>query len=420
MRYDVAVVGAGPAGSATAIAAARASLSVILFEREDKGRDKYCGGGITEAAKKWLAELGAKEAQETFEVICEGHVLVLPGLRLLIDRVRGNSYAMVRRCVFDTKLMEIAESYGARLLTATEVVSISTQKDYVLLMDRKGERYEASYVVLATGMRDRLVRSLGFPRIPPEHIGHCWGTEATYDSKRQIVKWRQSFGFTPIFIMFGIVTYGYFWVFPKASHMNVGMGTTLRESTKYRKLHKESYIRGLEVAKKLGVIDDTSRFSVNKGWILPARPRARTYSTDNRALLVGDAAGFVHPMTGEGISSALRSGMIAAETVKKALDLNDPTVLAEYERAWWKDFGRELFHYGVKLASLFYSSPRLLDLGLRGLMEDRHAVKLLSALLYRSDPRASEKLYKYVIKRAPLLLAKALKADKRRDYSDAP
>ena len=122
-------------------------------------------------------------------------------------------------------------------------------------------------------------------------------------------------------------------------------------------------------------------------------------------------------MTGEGISSALRSGMIAARTVKKAIDQDDPKVLAEYEAAWWSDFGEELFVYGSKLAKQFYSSPRAVIMGLKGLMSDSEGVKLLSALLYRSDPRASEKLHKYISRRLPLLLLKSVVAGRRRVYT---
>ena len=74
--------------------------------------------------------------------------------------------------------------------------------------------------------------------------------------------------------------------------------------------------------------------------------------------------------------------------------------------------------YGAKLAGLLYGSPLLLEWGLRAIMEDKRASKLLSALLYRSDPKASEKLYKYVVKRLPLLMIKALVAKRRREYAD--
>ena len=418
MIYDLAVVGAGPAGSSAAIVASRAGLSALLLERKGPGRDKYCGGGITVLARRYLKECGAREVEETFEVYCEGHVLVLPDERLLIDSIKGVDYAMVRRSVFDRKLMEIAESCGAEFKRNVEIVRVDPQEDHVVLKDNKGGEYKARYVILATGMREKLLFDLGFSRLRPKEMGHCWGTEAPYNVKEQVEKWKDKFGFTPIFLMFGVVTYGYFWVFPKASHMNVGMGTTLEESMKYGKLHAEGYRRGLQIAKELGILDNTSPFKVDRGWILPAMHREKTYSPEKRVVLVGDAAGFVHPLTGEGISSAVCSGKLASQVVKKAVDYEDPNLLAEYEKLWWKEFGEELFVYGVKLAKLFYSSPLLLELGLKGVMEDEKATKLLSALLYRSDPRAGEKFYKYIVKRLPLIAIKALKAGKVRSYAE--
>ena len=145
----------------------------------------------------------------------------------------------------------------------------------MVISDRKGEKYEARYVVVATGADDRIPLSMGFPRRGREGLGHCWGTEAPYDVDAQIKKWRSEYGFTPLFFIFGILTYGYFWIFPKAGHMNVGMGTTLEESAKYGELHLKGYAKGLDAAKKLGILDNTKPFKVNMSWIIPGRPREK-------------------------------------------------------------------------------------------------------------------------------------------------
>lgn len=418
MIYDLAVVGAGPAGSSTAVAAAKAGLSVLLLEKKNVGRDKYCGGGITVLARKYLKDIGASEVEEVFERFSEGHVLILPGEKILIDAIKGHGYYLVRRSKFDGKLMEIVQSLGAQFKPETEVNGINVEGGKVLISGRKGEKYEARYVVVATGADDRIPVSMGFPKRGKEGLGHCWGTEAPYDVDAQIKKWRSEYGFTPLFFIFGILTYGYFWIFPKAGHMNVGMGTTLEESAKYGELHLKGYAKGLEAAKKLGILDNIKPFKVNMSWIIPGRPREKTYSVKKRALLVGDAAGFVYPLTGEGISGSICSGMLAAQTVKKALDSEDPGRLAEYEKLWWNEFGEEMFVYGVKLTQLMYSSPLAQKMGLYSIMNDEKAVKLLSTLLYRADKGAGEKLYKYIVRQMPLMILKALKPAKRRNYSD--
>uniref|UniRef100_A0A7J3X5H6 Geranylgeranyl reductase family protein n=1 Tax=Thermofilum pendens TaxID=2269 RepID=A0A7J3X5H6_THEPE len=426
MEFDLVVAGGGPAGAATALAAASKGLSVLVLEKAGKGRDKFCGGGVTVLARKHLAELGAKEVEEAFDLWCEGHVLVLPGERVLVDAVRGLSYAMVRRRVFDAKLLEIAEAAGARVVEGARVEQVGVGPDGVSVVDSKGGRYTGRYLVVATGAGDKLPERVGFPSWRASDLGHCWGAEAPYDSESQVAAWRSSYGFTPIFLMFGFVTYGYFWVFPKKGHMNVGMGTTLTESMKLRAKHSEAYRAGLELARKLRVLDRVEPFKVEKSALIPGRPRGwskdrprgTTWSAEKRALLVGDAAGFVHPLTGEGLSGALGSGRLAAEAVKQALDAGDPSRLAAYEEAWWREFGRDMFEYGLRLARLLYSSPTVQRLGLLALMADEKAVKLLSRLLYRADARCSEELYNYVVKRLPLLLLKAPLAGEKRSYSE--
>jgi len=104
--------------------------------------------------------------------------------------------------------------------------------------------------------------------------------------------------------------------------------------------------------------------------------------------------------------------------VKKALDSEDPGRRTEYEKLWWNEFGEEMFVYGVKLTQLMYSSPLAQKMGLYSIMNDEKATKLLSTLLYRADKRAGEKLYKYIVRQMPLMILKALKPAKRRNYSN--
>ncbi|MEM0093340.1 MAG: NAD(P)/FAD-dependent oxidoreductase [Thermofilum sp.] len=416
MERELLVVGGGPAGAAAAIAASRLGISTLLVEKGDRFRDKYCGGGVTALALQHLKEIGAGEVEETFEEVCEGHVLVLPGERVLVDAVKGLQYGMVRRSVFDAKLREIAESSGAEVKHGSWVTQVQLRGDRVVARTRKGEEFSARYLVVSTGAGDRLPEQLGFPARRPEDLGHCWGTEAPYDARSQVSEWRRRYGFAPIFLFFGFVTYGYFWVFPKGNHMNVGMGTTLPESAKYGKLHLEGYRKGLELASKLGILKDTSPFRVDRSWLIPAKPRACTTAPELRTLLAGDAAGFVHPLTGEGISGSVRSGVLAARAVKEALDREDPAALKLYEESWRSELWPEI-DYGLRMTRIMYSSPALQSFALRAIMADEKATKLLSLLLYRASPTATRDLYRYVVRSFPALAAKAVFAGKERNYS---
>jgi geranylgeranyl reductase family protein len=417
--YDVLVVGAGPAGSSAAITASRAGLSTAVLEAKPKGRDKYCGGGLTLLAIETLKKMGAKEALETIEVHSEGYVAILPGERILVDEFKGFTGGMVRRSVFDLRLQGIAESMGANILYGFQAVSASAEEDRVKIRSYKGETIEGRSLIIAGGASDQLADALGFPPGPAkEFMGHCWGTEAPYPAEEEIARWRQSYGFTPAFFMFGLLTFGYMWIFPKKNHMNVGMGTTLKESAKYGRKHIEGYNEGLKLAAKLGILSKPDLFKVDRGWLIPGKPRARTYSVKKRTLLVGDAAGFVHPLTGEGISGALRSGWIAANVVKEALDREDPSFLATYQEKWWRDFGEEAFKYGARLTQIMYTHPLLQKLSLEMVFSDEKATKLLSSLLGRTDPTATRKLYSYVLKHFPeLLVRRAVTKERIKSYS---
>lgn len=417
MERDLLVVGGGPAGAAAAIAASRLGISTLLVEKGDRFRDKYCGGGVTVLALNYLKEIGAGEVEETFEEVCEGHVLVLPGERVLVDAVEGFRYGMVRRSLFDAKLREIAESSGAEVRHGCRIAQIRVSGNRVLARTGEGEEIAARYLVVSTGVGSKLPEQLGFPARKPEDLGHCWGTEAAYDARSQISAWRSQYGFTPIFLFFGFVTYGYFWVFPKGGSMNVGMGSTLPESAKYGKLHLEGYRKGLELAKKLNVLSDTSPFKVDRSWLIPAKPRARTVAPELRAVLAGDAAGFVHPLTGEGISGSVRSGVLAARTVKEALDREDPEVLKLYEERWRSELWPEI-DYGLRMTRIMYSSPALQSFALRAIMADEKATKLLSRLLYRSSEAATRDLYRYVVRNILPLSVKAALAGKERNYAE--
>jgi geranylgeranyl reductase family protein len=405
--YDLIIVGGGPAGSSAGIVASRMGLSTIILEAKSKGRDKYCGGGLTILSQKTLKDIGASEALESIELYAEGHVVVLPSGKVIVDKLKEGSYGLVRRSVFDQKLQEIAQSYGADIIYNFRVSNVSTETDKVIVKNDKGETIEGKYLIIASGVTDNLPDILGFPPRPgKEYMGHCWGTETSYPVDAELPNWQKAYGFTPIFLLFGFVTYGYLWIFPKKNHLNVGAGTTLKESEKYGKSHLEVFQKGLKLARELGILSQPAPLKVDRGWLIPGKPRALTYSVKRRALLVGDAAGFVHPLTGEGISGALRSGNIAANTIKEALDKEEPGILASYQERWWKDFGEDAYRYGIILTRIMYTHPYLQRFSLDLIYSDEKAIRLLSSLLGRTDTTATKKLYDYIVKHFPELLIK--------------
>jgi len=407
--YDIAIIGAGPAGSVAAYAASRLGLDNIIIEKSFKGRDKYCGGGVSFGALEFLIRNVSKEILETADMYADGYVAISPKGRILCVSLRDLAGILVRRNVFDKKLMEIAESSGSRLIEGTFIKSLKKENEAISLISSNGEEFKAEYVILATGMTDILSLQIGLPRFKIDQIGHCWGTESLFPTSNYFNLWYMNFGlYRPIFLIFGPIKQGYGWIFPKAGYVNIGIGTTLKES----KNHSAVFNGLIAEAYRLKIFDKPYSFKVDRAWQIPFGnvPRDKTYSIEFKTLAVGDVAGFVHPVTGEGIYGAVVSGWIAANIIKDAIDRNSPERLELYEHAWKNSFGKDMFDYGKKLAKLLYSSQTILELGLRGLMEDEKAVDLLTRLLAHSEPDINRKMYEYMIKHLPALAVKSLKA----------
>ena len=418
MVYDIIVVGAGPAGSVAAYTASRLGFKVALIEREAKGRDKYCGGGISKGALDFLVNNVSKEVRETAETEPDGFVVFSPSNRTLISSFYGYQGILVRRSVFDAKLMELAENAGAEFFEKTAITSLSKKDGYVALRTSGGEEFLGRYIIVATGVWDSLGEKAGIPKLSKEQFGHCWGTEASFPVDSYAKYWREELGVFPIFIFFGPVKSGYAWFFPKANHMNFGIGTTLVESSSLGGKHATIFNNVLENAVRLGVFREKPSFNIDRSLLIPfsSKPRQTLYSLNYRMLLVGDAAGFVHPVTGEGIYGAVVSGWLAAHSVREAEETGEISRLAGYEEKVWEKFGRDMFHYGGKLAKLLYSSRTGLEIGLRGIMEDGRAVRLLAKLLGHADEKVSEEMYNYVLRNIPSLAIKAILAKKVKKY----
>ena len=141
--------------------------------------------------------------------------------------------------------------------------------------------------------------------------------------------------------------------FSKKNHINIGIGEiNLDKDNKKNKINLKSIIeRYIKLLKESELIPKDLNINKIKGAAIPNYPLEKTYS--DRLLIVGDAAGFANPFTGEGIFYAMDSARIAAETINKAFEKNNlkSEFLSNYERKWKKEFGKDL--------KLFLKSARL-------------------------------------------------------------
>ena len=317
---DIAVIGAGPAGAAVAIQAARLGASVVVFDKAPYGRDKVCGDGLTPRAVGALNELKID--------LADAHHI--DGLRMIAGRtVRelpwpGTSRFPAHGAVWprrrlDAALIDAAGAAGADLVWETEATPVF-DGDRVIGVDAGGERLSAGLVVAATGAPGAVARMLGATRVEGEPYGIAIRSyvESPRHADRHIeacLTMRDAKGNS---------VPGYGWMFPAGDGtVNIGVGA-LSTMKGYKELNLSSLI-------------DLYRDQVREAWGVGPyleKPRAwRLPMTARRRhgpgwVAVGDAAGLVNPMNGEGIDYGLESGMLVAD-----LFVADPaSAPEEYDR----------------------------------------------------------------------------------------
>ena len=313
-RRDIAVIGAGPAGAATAIRAARGGARVTVFEKASPGRDKVCGDGLTPRAVAALGELGID--------LAGAHRI--DGLRMIAGNTRrellwpannrfGPHGAVWPRRALDRHLVEAAEEAGAEILWETEVMpALADDGTVVGVADvGGGERWPADLVVLATGAPGAAARMLGAERVDSEPFGLAIRTYAP--SPRHADRHLEAC--LTLRDAEGGCVPGYGWMFPAGDGtVNIGAGS-MSTMKGFRNLNLNRLLDDYRdlVAGEWELGDYLER---PRAWRLPMSA-VRRHGPGWAA--VGDAAGLINPMNGEGIDYGLESGMLIAD-----LFLEDP------------------------------------------------------------------------------------------------
>lgn len=314
MTYDVIVVGAGPAGSTCAYRLAEAGASVLLLDRARFPRDKPCGGGVTGRAARQLPF----SIEPVVEDVCTSVRLRLR-YGAWIDRGSGIPLVyMTQRRRLDAYLAEQAARVGALFRDGTKVEAVEALDDGVTIRLAGGERLRGRAVVGADGVNGVCGRALGLGG--NREVGVAIEGNVSYDRLRTD-GWRGR-----VALELGVVPGGYGWLFPKGDHANVGIGGWGTEAPRLR-----GHLRDL--CGRHGITPED--LEDVRGYRLPLRSPSSTLAR-GRALIVGDAAGLIDPISGDGMYEGFLSARLASEAV---LDL-----LAGREKS--------LDPYGRRLAEL--------------------------------------------------------------------
>lgn len=323
MEREIVIVGAGPSGSAAATALAQAGHDVLLLDRQAFPRDKVCGDSIPTGAVELLYSLGMEERirdagfypVDRF-LLCSprGHVLEAD---INGGRQSGASSYVVPRIHFDALIQQYAIESGAKFHQSQVLEPILEDGGVVGVRTRSAgttEDIRAKIVIGADGVSSVVARSLRPDRHEDRHRAVAIRAYIDgIDERPNQIEFYLSRRILP----------GYAWIFPIGEgRANIGLGIRL---DKYRACDN-SLEDMLDIFLDMPTIKERLRTghrlrNMTTGQLnLGSQDIQRSY---NGALLVGDAAGLINPLTGGGIRNALVSAVLAADVVHNALTEND-------------------------------------------------------------------------------------------------
>ena len=329
-QTDVIVVGAGPAGSATAAHLAQTGLDVTLLEKCAFPREKVCGDGLTPRAVKQLVKLGIDTSAEAGWLQNKGLRILAGGMRVELpwpELASFPDYGLVRtRLDFDQLLARRAQKLGVALHEQTPVtqpvVDESSGRVVGVLARPVGTdrdvMFTAPVVVAADGNSSRMSLALGVHRKENRPMGVAY--RRYFESPRHDDVWLESW----LELWDRVdgrdrLLPGYGWVFGMGDGTsNVGLGI-LNTSASFRNVDYRQLLKRWTAGmpSEWGFDEEHARGPV-RGSALPMGFNRKPHY-GRGVLLVGDAGGMVNPCNGEGIAYAMESGEIAAEIIAQAL-----------------------------------------------------------------------------------------------------
>ncbi len=290
MDYDVLIVGAGPAGVSAAFDLCSLNKNVLLLDKHYFPRKKACAAGLTVKtvnALRYSIDPVIKHVSHNFAAVKKSR-------SKKILRSKTPLCYMSERFQLDHFCLEKAKSMGAAFRKVSKILNITEHRDHVLIETTDGS-IKSKYLIGADGCNSRVRKLTG------EIDSFYYGLAV-----EGIIRTDNTAAFDMEFD-FGAVQSGYGWVFPKDDHINIGLYTSSPHVQITKKMllgYGEKRMPGCSIQNICG---DPMSFG---GW---------GYKPENhRILLAGDAAGFIDPLTGEGLYNAIRSGQLAAEAVHLA------------------------------------------------------------------------------------------------------
>lgn len=343
--HPIIIIGAGPAGSTTALALAKKGISCLLLDQSEFPRDKVCGDALSGKVLLTLKRIdpllvdGLATQEHTLDshgvtfVAPNGKVLKVP-FRREENKEKPPGY-ISRRYDFDNWLFNNAKNAkGVQTKLNVRIEKFRRDgKDWIISDKDEKHVYRTSLLIAADGAHSRFAKEVGGIQMEDEH--YCAGLRAYYKGVKDL----DPNGYIELHFVKDFLP-GYFWIFPLPNgYANVGVGMRSDVVSKKKVNLKEDMLRLIREYEPI-----RSRFEGAelegpiRGYGLPLGSKKRPLSGDG-FILLGDAGSLIDPFTGEGIGNAMISGLKAAETIEAlngnysaaALQMYDESV---YKRLW--------------------------------------------------------------------------------------
>jgi len=359
MDADVIVIGAGPAGCSAAYHLARGGARVRLLEREGFPREKTCGDALSPEAMSLLRDMGLSEfCSELHEI--DGSLVLSPNGDCM-ETYTPDPGAMVERARLDAALLEHAVAAGAQLEADRRFVGLESSDARATVRTASGRAFTGRYAVLATGCNAAALKAADMLDGPagPSALGRRAYFEGVECPEQLIVHSFDRF-----------LLPGYGWVFPLGGG-RANVGVAAHRSGAFPLDLKDRFDRFIEDSLVSRDMLAGAR-QVSPARTAPLRTGFRgSRAASGGVLAVGEAAGAAVPSNGEGISSALLTGRLAAETVLEALATGPSprSVARTYRRLLSRHFARRMRR--ARWARKAMGSPWFLNWFVRCARRDR-------------------------------------------------
>lgn len=293
MKTEIVIVGGGPAGIYAGIQLAQKGIHTVIIEHQMHPRKKTCAGILTEKTCDLLTDVFSFDTDSC--ISSSRHVSLYCNKKYMYSFSAEKPFIFVDRSSFDHELLKCYQKFGGNVMMPEKVISINFSENSMELSS--GQRLSYKALIAADGIHSSIRRMLQIPEIEK---GFCIQNSVSRSSYPEFAR-----DISGMYLEFGSIPYGYSWIVPNQEEIILGTGMMVSHF---------SWNNMLREHEKFCSYFHMPENSTRRGAFLPVGELTdQRYHPFENIVFIGDAAGFINPITGEGIFLALLSGKYAAE-----------------------------------------------------------------------------------------------------------